>query len=164
MNEQRRVSKRFKAGFLPEPEKIKNFIEETTDVAVLVDGSGIVKGINVNPEVIALGSLNHWVGSSFSSLLTEESQAKFTERMRQIEMSDQAFHRPIEINHRDQETWGFPMRYTVHSITGSDAVLLIGRDMQPIAEVQQRLVNEQLGRDRDQQKKPHQRSILSGCA
>jgi len=52
----------------------------------------------------------------------------------------------------DNAKWEFPIRYTIHTLNDSPSILLLGRDMQPIAEIQQRPVKEQQARERDQQK------------
>ena len=55
----------------------------------------------------------------------------------------------IELNHADQSNWEFPVRYTIHRIGSDDSFLMLGRDLRPIAEVQQQLVQAQLALERD---------------
>jgi len=152
VTEQGRSSERFRAGVLPQPSHIKELIENVGDISVVVSSNGTVEGISVNPDCPSLGCLDHWVGRKFANFLTEESRAKFADRIRRIEADPDLARRPIELNHVDNATWEFPVRYGLHRVEGTESVLLIGRDMQPIAEVQQRLVAEQLARERDQQK------------
>lgn len=118
----------------------------------MVDADGIVRGVSVNPECPSLGSLDHWVGQSFADYLTEESCMKYSERRRIAGENPSIARRPIELNHVDNGALEFPIRYSLHSIQGGDDILMVGRDMQPVAEVQQRLVVEQVARERDQQR------------
>ncbi len=143
---------RLNAGILPDAGAIDNLFEQAADIAVFTDGAGVIEGISVNPNSPSLGCLDHWVGRNITGFLTEESQAKFAERVGDMRADPVAVPRPIELNHVDNATWEFPIRYTLHRVNGSDALLLLGRDMQPVAEVQQRLLREQLARERDQQK------------
>ena len=152
MTEQGRISERFRAGVLPDPGQIDELVESVADLAVLVSGDGVVEGISVNPDCPSLGCLDHWVGRKFETFLTQESREKFAERLTVIAAKPDLARRPVELNHVDNATWEFPIRYSLHRVKGSDSILLVGRDMQPIAEVQQRLVSEQLARERDQQK------------
>ncbi len=152
MTEQGRIYERFRAGELPDPARVEDFVEQVSDLAVMIDGDGVVRGVSVNPECPSLGSLDHWVGQKFLQYLTEESQSKFADRRKLAEGNPTIARRPIELNHVDSEAWEFPIRYSMHNVDGSDHLLLVGRDMQPIAEVQQRLVAEQVARERDQQR------------
>ena len=140
-----------RAGSFPEAEGVQNLIERSSDIVVHVDGEGVVAAVSVNPDCRSLGGLDHWVGKPFVKFLTPESQIKFQDRLKAFWENPDVPARAIELNHVDNATWEFPIRYTVHPARDR-AVLLMGRDMQPIAEVQQRLVNEQLARERDQQK------------
>ncbi|MEL6647566.1 MAG: transcriptional regulator PpsR [Pseudomonadota bacterium] len=152
MTEQGRIYQSFTSGELPDPARISDFVEHVADLAILVGSDGQIKGLSINPECASLGALDHWVGRRFHDVLTEESQAKFAERLRMAADSPTIARRPIELNHVDQDTWQFPIRYSLHMVKGSNDVLLMGRDLQPIAEIQQRLVSEQVARERDQQR------------
>lgn len=140
-----------RAGYFPEAEGVQNIIERSSDMVVHVASNGVVSAISVNPDCRSLGTLDHWVGKDFYRFLTPESQSKFQIRLAEFRADPQKLPRPIELNHVDNATWEFPIKYTLHPAK-DDAVLLMGRDMQPIAEVQQRLVNEQMARERDQQR------------
>ena len=147
-----RTSERFLAGVLPEPEHVDHLIEQASDMAVAVDSDGIVIGISVSPECPSLGRLDHWVGRVFADFLTDECKPKFEARVAALRSGVEPTVRPMELNHHDNARWEFPVRYTMHLARDSDAVLLIGRDMQPFAEIQQRLLREQSARERDMQK------------
>jgi transcriptional regulator PpsR len=126
-------------------------VEQVADMAVLLSADGIVEGISTNPESPALGCLDHWVGRLFSDFLTEESRTKFTARLAMMRDAPETDPRPVEINHVDNANWEAPVRYSLHRMGESEAILLIGRDMQPFADVQQRLLSEQVARERDAQ-------------
>lgn len=140
-----------RAGGLPDMGAVGGVLEQASDIAVYLDGSSAVQGISVNPESPSLGCLDHWVGRAFNDFLTPESAAKFAQRLTDMAKSIDGVVRPIELNHMDNAKWEFPVRYTLHRVGDDGGLLLIGRDMQPLAEVQQRLVKEQLARERDQQ-------------
>lgn len=152
MTRERRKTERLRAGALPDPSSVDNLVEMAADLAVFISPEGEVEGISVSPECPSLGCLDHWVGRSIETFLTPESVAKLNDRIAEIRSGSDAVPRSLELNHVDNATWEFPIRYTAHRIYDSDHVLLLGRDMQPIAEVQQRLVSEQLARERDQQR------------
>ncbi|MCL4119343.1 UNVERIFIED_CONTAM: hypothetical protein GTU68_030700 [Idotea baltica] len=118
----------------------------------MVTHSGSVEGISVNPECAGLGCLDHWVGREFHDFLTIESREKYAERSKAMLNDPDMVPRSMQLNHVDNAVWEFPIRYTLHRVNARDSLLLLGRDMQPIAEIQQRLVAEQTARERDLQK------------
>ncbi|MDW4499393.1 transcriptional regulator PpsR [Sulfitobacter sp. D35] len=136
---------------LPDPVGIPGLIEKASDIAIHIDAAGTIEGISVNPECPSLGCLDHWVGRDIDKFLTVESREKLARRLDDMRNSADGTVPAVEINHVDNATWEFPIRYSLHSVKG-DSVLMIGRDMGPIAEVQQRLVSEQLARERDLKK------------
>lgn len=139
------------AGVMPQTPSVRFLIEQTSDIAIHIDSQGVVAGIYVNPDCPSLGCLDHWVGRPFTRFLTEESREKFAERMEELRVAPDLPIGPIELNNSDNADWEFPIRYSPLRIDGTDGLLLIGRDLKPVAEVQQRLVQEQLSRERDQQ-------------
>ena len=131
---------------------IDGLVEQASDIAIALDQRGTVVGISVNPTNPALGSLDHWVGRPVQGFLTVESREKLSARIAEMQADPDLVPRPIELNHVDNATWEFPVRYTMHRVNDAGSLLLLGRDLQPIAEVQQRLVKEQLARERDKQR------------
>ena len=74
---------------------------------------------------------------------------KFERALRSF-LSDDASARPVELNHVDDDSrWEFPVNYTLHRIGPDDAILMLGRDLRPIAEMQQQLVKAQIALERD---------------
>ncbi len=151
MTGQARETQRLRAGRMPAPAEVQDLIATAGDLVISVDRERIVSGISVNPNNAALGCLAHWVGRTIDTFLTVESIEKLNIRIAETAEDPESIVRPIELNHVDDRTWEFPIRYSLHPIERG-GWLLLGRDMQPIAEVQQRLVKEQMARERDLQR------------
>jgi transcriptional regulator PpsR len=143
------MAERLRVGVLPGSSRVERVIEQFADLAVAVDRQGIVRGISVSPESPYLGRLDHWVGRDFRNFLSTDSRPKFDDRLSQTLADPDAPIRPMELNHVDNANWEFPMRYTLHDAGEDAGILLLGRDMQPFADIQQRLVREQMARERD---------------
>lgn len=152
MTEQIPRSETLRIGELPAGLSIDYLIEQASDVAILVGKNGLVEAISVNPDCPALGCLDHWVGRDFNNFLTIESREKYAGRIKAMTADPSMVPRSLQLNHVDNAVWEFPVRYTVHRVKDRQSFLLFGRDMQPIAEVQQQLVAEQTARERDRQK------------
>lgn len=140
------------AGAMPSSGTVEFLIEQASDIAVHLDSNCHVAGVFVSPDSPSLGCLDHWVGRPFKDFLTVESAEKFAARIAELESDTNKQIGAIELNNSDNADWQFPIRYSVMRLQGGKGFLLIGRDLQPIAEVQQRLVHEQLARESDQQK------------
>ena len=137
---------------MPEPSSVDRLIEQAFDIAVFIDNSLVVTAISVSPDSPSLGRLDHWIGREFESFLNVESREKFAQRIALMRADPDSVPGPVELNHSDNANWEFPVRYTLHREAGSDGLLLLGRDMQPLAEIQQRLVREQVAREREVEK------------
>ena len=140
-----------RAGEFPQIKGVRNLIERSSDIVVLIDAAGLVSAVSVNPDCRSLGSLDHWIGQPFAQFLTLDSRSKFAKRLEKFRADPAKPVRPIELNHLDHAAWEFPIKYTIHP-SDDHSVLLMGRDMEPLAEIQKRLVNEQMARERDQQR------------
>ena len=52
----------------------------------------------------------------------------------------------------DEKNHEFPISYTAHFLESNNQILLTGRDLQPVAEIQQQLINTQLSLEREYEK------------
>lgn len=131
------------------PEQFKKIVASAADLAILLEVTGKVRSVTVNPLNPSLGRLDHWTDRDIRDFLAEDSLGKLEAQL--------AAHRSgaadpvdsIEVNHFDTADWEVPIRYTLHN-TGQDGVILmLGRDLRPVAELQHRLVNAQLALEKD---------------
>ena len=146
-----RGTKYWNSGAIPliAPEILGDIIAQIADVGVVISDSGTVLSVLVNPSTKTFSQLERWENENIRSFLTDESIVKFDSRLAQF-LEDSANVRPIELNHLDEkQRWGSPVKYSFHRIGPDGAILLLGRDLQPIAEMQQQLVEAQLALERD---------------
>lgn len=137
-----------KSGTLPliAPELLSEIIASASDLALLVSPTLRIVSVLVNPGHGMQARVADWEGAELKSLLAPESWRKLEARLAnpdQVRASS-----VIELNHADRTAWEFPVRYTLHRI-GDESILMIGRDLRPIAEVQQQLITAQLALERD---------------
>ncbi|PWJ21711.1 transcriptional regulator PpsR [Jannaschia seohaensis] len=130
------------------PEHFGEIVATAADIALVVGEGGTIISFTTNPLNSAIGRIDHWEGRPITDFLSADSTAKVT---RQIAATIRGEERPtaIEVNHVDGAAWDFPVRYTTH-LTGRDGrVLMLGRDLRPLAELQQRLVRAQIAIEKD---------------
>ena len=133
---------------LIDPELLSEIVSTAADISMLISADARVIAVLANPGHPAFSRLDSWVGKHLSEVVTEESYEKLLKRLDMI-------HRPgirsltVEVNHSDQALLEFPVRYSMHIIGKDRAVLMMGRDMRPVAEMQQQLVMAQFALERD---------------
>jgi len=146
-----RGTKYWSGGAIPliAPDILGEIIAQVSDLAVVIADSGQVLSVLVNPVQDYFRRLENWEGKDFRAALAVESVAKFNARLSEY-LSGRGDQRPVELNHADATgRWDFPIRYTFHRIGPDGAILMLGRDLRPIAEMQQQLVKAQMALERD---------------
>lgn len=130
------------------PDHLGEILSAASDISLLVSPSRRIISVMVNPHHRSFGQLADWEGSHLRDVLSEESNRKFEARLSDPQ-SRNLQGLALELNHADQAHWEFPVRYSIHRIGSDDSLLLMGRDLRPVAEVQQQLVQAQLALERD---------------
>lgn len=143
-------AKYWSSGSIPliGPELLGNIIGASSDIAMVVSDVGDVLSVLINPAHRSFGRLEHWEGRNVRDVLTTESIPKFDTQIAAV-TSDDGVTKAIELNHSDATQLEFPIRYSFHQIGPDGAVLMLGRDMRPVAEMQQQLVKAQIALERD---------------
>ncbi|MEM8824823.1 MAG: transcriptional regulator PpsR [Pseudomonadota bacterium] len=131
------------------PEHFADIVATAADLAILVSQNGRILSVMTNPLNSALGRMDHWEGRNIKDFLARDSEEKVLRHLAAV-IEDRA-DRPvaIEVNHADGATWDFPIRYTFHQTGREGRILMLGRDLRPVAELQQRLVKAQVALERD---------------
>jgi len=146
-----RGTKYWNSGAIPliAPEILGDIIAQVADVGVVISENGTVLSVLVNPGNDTFNRLERWEGRDLREVLTVESVPKFDERLQAfLDGAEQV--RPVELNHSESNgRWEAAVKYSFHRIGPDGAILLLGRDLQPIAEMQQQLVRAQLALERD---------------
>ena len=133
------------SGSVPliEPEFLSSIIGAASDIALVISAEGVVLSVVINKHSESFGNLKHWEGRSVTDFLTVDSARKF-EAAHESYMAGQVPKKPLELNHSDNAIWKYPVRYTFHRFGRNNEALLLGRDLRPIAETQQQLVQAQI--------------------
>ncbi len=145
-----RGTKYWNSGTIPliGPDILGEIISEVADIAVVLAEDGVVLSVLSNSAYEPAAKLAAVEGKNFSDILTIESVPKFQNRLAEFLTGDTV--RAVELNHADSsQRWEYPVRYSFHKIGPDGAILLLGTDLRPVAEMQQQLVKAQLALERD---------------
>ena len=140
-----RVNNFWSSGAVPliEPQFLSSIIGAASDIALVISAEGIILAVVLNTHSESFGNLRHWEGRPITDFLTTESVPKF-EKAHAIYLDGEVPKKQLELNHIDNAVWQYPVRYTFHRFGRDNAALLLGRDLRPIAETQQQLVQAQI--------------------
>ncbi|MGS4945943.1 transcriptional regulator PpsR [Meridianimarinicoccus sp. RP-17] len=130
-----------------DPHLLVDLVAAASDITLMLDAAGRILGLRVNPASSDFGKLDHWVGRPITDFLTPESIPKFESSRDRLAQGGPP-SRPIEINHRDNAVWEFPIRYVLQPVGTDGALLMMGRDLRPVAETQRQLVQAQIALER----------------
>lgn len=145
-----RGSKYWTSGAIPliAPEVLSDIVAKASDLSIVVSDAGVVLSILVHPDHASFGTLDHWVGRDIREVLTVESIPKLDKQLHNV-MSEVETAKSVELSHTDKGLLAFPIRYSFHAIGSDGAVLMLGRDLRPVAEMQQQLVKAQMALEQD---------------
>ncbi|TAG24222.1 MAG: PAS domain S-box protein [Rhodobacterales bacterium] len=129
------------------PDLMTEILSTAADITLLVAPTLRIVAVLVNPSHRAFGQLTDWEGMQLPDILSEESQRKLTLRLADLDGGRRGLS--VELNHASQQSWDFPVRYSMHRMGPDGSLLMLGRDLRPLAEVQQQLVTAQLALERD---------------
>lgn len=126
-----------------------NLIAAATDVAVIVDGQGIIRDVAFNKEDLSLelDAQGRWLGSKLVEIVTSETASKVGELLQDARIRKSSIWR--QVNHPSPGGEDIPVLYSAVNIGRDDRFVVVGRDLRPLAAIQQRLVNAQQSMERD---------------
>jgi transcriptional regulator PpsR len=131
------------------PEQFNEIVTTAADLAIVLDTEGKVHSVITNPLNPTLGRLDHWKDRDIREFMAEDSLSKLEAQLQAYRSGKKAKSDVIEVNHFDNANWEFPIRYTLHKTGRENIILMLGRDLRPIAELQHRLVKAQLALEKD---------------
>ncbi len=132
---------------ISDPHLLVDLVAAASDITLMLDPDCRILSLRVNPASSDFGKLDHWIGRPITDFLTAESTPKLLAARERLAQGG-TVSRPIEMNHRDNAVWEFPIRYVLQPVGPDGALLMMGRDLRPVAETQRQLVQAQIALER----------------
>lgn len=128
------------------PETVGALVTSASDVAVVLDRGGIVRDLAVSDPDVPRETFEGWVGRPFVETVTAESRPKVG---RLLTIPDgELVSPPAQLNHPRPGGEDLPVRYTATPLS-SDRLVVLGRDLSPLAVAQRRLIVAQRNAERE---------------
>ena len=124
-------------------------IAAATDVAVVVDEQGFIRDVAFNKDELSLelDAQGRWMGSKLAETVTPDTRAKVGELLQDATVRKSSSWR--QLNHPSPGGEDIPVLYSAINIGRDDRFVVVGRDLRPLAVMQQRLINAQQSMERD---------------
>jgi transcriptional regulator PpsR len=116
------------------------------DLAVVIDGQGVVEEITLGEGMEASPGFQKLVGSPWIETIAKDSQVKVDQLMREAREGHST--RARELNQKVEGLGEVPFRFSGVLLEG-DRVVMLGRDQRPLASLQQRMISSQQAMDRE---------------
>ena len=120
-------------------------LSHANDISLIVDADGIIHDVAVAPTAEILKKARRWVGKKWSDTVTVESVGK-VEDLLKPKKNSKPFWR--QVNHPDGDT-DLAVSYLSVPLGEDGMILAVGRELQRVAELQQRLLDAQHSLERD---------------
>ncbi len=129
------------------PAQAADVVAVASDVAMVLDRQGIIRDISVGSGDLAQKGFSEWLDRPWIDTVTSESRHKVSEMLRDASAGQPSRWR--EINHPSEAGDTLPVRYFAIDTGDDGRVIVIGRDLQSSAALQQRLLQVQQSVERD---------------
>jgi len=140
------------AGHGLDPERASQLVQAAADITLILDGNGTILEVIVEDDLIlnpmAEQLTADWTGKRWADLVTEESRDKIRALLDSAANDEAPSWR--QVNHpKPDQLSDWPVRYCAMRLAESDRFIAVGRDLNAIAELQQRLVAAQESAEQD---------------
>ena len=128
-------------------EETAALIAAAADVALIVNGGGVIRDVAFGSEELSSEGYSKWLGQPWAATVTVESRPKVEALLR-----DANAHAPPRwrhINHPSSRGADVPMLYSAVQVGHEGRIMAVGRDLRAIAALQQRLVDAQQSMEQD---------------
>lgn len=128
------------------PELAKTFVSLASDIALVIDGSGVIRSVaQGHADPIAPGA-STWVGRQWVDTVSGDTRTKIENLLKEV--ADTGIARRREVNHPLTPGVSIPVAYTAIRLGVGGPVLAVGRDLRAIAAIQQRFIDHQQDMER----------------
>ncbi len=130
-----------------------DLIANSSDVAMVLDGDGVIQDVAFGSDDILDQGYDGWVGQPWVETVTRESRPKIEALLR--DAAGAAETRWRQVNHPLREGGDLPVRYMAVGDADSGRVVAVGRELRALAAMQQQLIEVQRAVEQDHERLRH---------
>src|SRR5271165_2714478 len=131
-------------------DRVGRLLAVVSDVALILSDShqGVIQDVSIGSDLIPIELAEKWVGKPWQETVTVESRQKVEALLRESADKGKGPPRWRMVNHTSSAGVDLPVLYASVQI-GQGRIVAFGRSMQPMATLQQQLVNTQQSIERE---------------
>jgi transcriptional regulator PpsR len=122
-------------------------IGAAADVALVVDGAGVIRDVSLGSDEMSGEGFGKWIGQPWIETVTVESRPKVEALLHEAGASATGKRR--HVNHMSSRGADVPVLYSAVQVGEEGLVVAFGRDLRANASLQQRLLDAQQSMERD---------------
>ncbi|MGA9600734.1 MAG: transcriptional regulator PpsR [Methylocystis sp.] len=130
-----------------DPETFGALLAACCDIVLVLDKAGVILDVAFGSADLAREAYRDWIGRSLVDTVTIESRPKIEELLR--DAAPRAVSRWRQINYPARRGPDIPVRVAVIRSGPQERVIAVGRDLQAMASMQQRLADAQQSMERE---------------
>lgn len=128
------------------PELAQTFVSLSSDIAMVMDGGGVIQNVVQGRGEPLAPAAHEWVGRSWVDTVTGETRGKVEQLLKEV--GDTGIARKREINHPSGVGTSVAVAYTAVRLGAQGPVLVVGRDLRSITAIQKRFLDAQQDMER----------------
>ncbi|MEY3664622.1 MAG: transcriptional regulator PpsR [Pseudomonadota bacterium] len=117
-------------------------LQASADIALVLDASGVIRDVSVGSDDWPREDQSHWIGQSWTYVVTSESRPKVEEMLREA-VQGKPSSRWRHINQIDASGRDIPLLFSLVRLGKDGQMVAIGRDLRVVAGLQARLIEAQ---------------------
>ena len=118
---------------------VARLIGAAADITLIIDANGVICDISVSTDT--LPNPEKWIGRKWLDTVTVESRVKIDQLLQEAQSGQS--NRARQINHQLKGQPDLPVSYSVVALGKAGRFAAVGRELRPLAQLQQRLVEAQ---------------------
>lgn len=126
-----------------------SLIAAAADIALVIDGQGVIRGVSVGQHESGFEGSAEWVGRHWLETVNADSRPKVLAMLRDATSAARPERLWRQVNHPVAGGADVPVLYATVPIGTQGRVLAVGRDLRVVATLQQRLVDAQQAMEHD---------------
>ncbi|MCU0953939.1 MAG: transcriptional regulator PpsR [Hyphomicrobium sp.] len=128
-------------------ESAAKLLTAAADIALVIDGKGVIRDVAVGSEELLRDGCAAWVGQRWIDTVSEDSRNKIEDLLR--DAGNPSVQPWRQVNHPVGRGIDLPVRYSTVQLGSSGKIVALGRDLRGLAVLQQRLVETQQTMERE---------------
>ena len=122
-------------------------IATAADVSLIVNRKGVILDVAFGNQDFEIDGFNDWIGKKWADTVTIESRPKVEAML--AEASEDHPSRWRQVNYEVGDGDDIPVLYSALKVGSKGRVIVLGRELRSMAELQQRLMSAQLSVERE---------------